>query len=105
MQKYLPVLNRFRFEYNTIFFLIVSLTDYLESAYCYNYVKKGKLMVDPHLLSDQRQATRWWQVLGPSFPYHQFVLGAVAPITIFYIFQNFDQPLTRCTNCLADAGQ
>ena len=94
MQKYLPVLNRFRFAYNAIFFLIVSLTDYSESAYYYNYVQKGNLMVNPQLLSDQRQATRWWQVLGPSFPYRQFVIGAVVSITIFYIFQNFGQPLT-----------
>jgi len=44
-------------------------------------------------MSSQQQTSPWWQILGPHFPYQQFVLGALVPITLYYAFQRFDQAL------------
>jgi len=45
-------------------------------------------------MTEQQRTAPWWQILGPNFPYQQFVLGALIPITIFYTFQRLDRAIT-----------
>ena len=33
------------------------------------------------------------QISGATFPYRQFILGALVPISLFYVFHRFEQPL------------
>jgi hypothetical protein len=34
------------------------------------------------------------QLSGANFPYRQVILGALVPISIFYVFHRDEQPLT-----------
>jgi hypothetical protein len=43
---------------------------------------------------DQQNTFDTWRTSGPSFPWRQLILGALAPITIFYTLHRLDQPLT-----------
>ena len=43
---------------------------------------------------DQQNTYYNWQTSGPSFPWRQLLLGALAPITIFYILHRVGHPLT-----------
>ena len=43
---------------------------------------------------DQQNTFDNWQTSGPSFPWRQLMLGALAPITIFYALHRLGQPLT-----------
>jgi hypothetical protein len=45
-------------------------------------------------MPEQRRTSPRWQIFGPNFPYQQFVLGALVPITLFYTFQRFDRAIT-----------
>ena len=51
-------------------------------------------MAERQQMTDRQQTSRWWQIFGSNFPYRQFGLGALIPITIFYTFQRFDQAIT-----------
>ncbi len=44
-----------------------------------------------HLRPQRSQS--WWQLLIQNFPVRQFILGALIPLMIFYIFKSFGQPL------------
>ncbi|MDX1412717.1 MAG: VC0807 family protein [Candidatus Promineifilaceae bacterium] len=44
-------------------------------------------------MASEKNKARWWQVLGPDFPYAQLVTGGLIPIFIFYIFSTLDQAL------------
>ncbi len=44
-------------------------------------------------MTREETSRRWWQILGPDFPYLQLVAGALIPIAIFYIFTRFDEAL------------
>lgn len=43
---------------------------------------------------DQQNTFNNWQTSGPSFPWRQLLLGALVPITIFYVLHRVGQPLT-----------
>ncbi len=45
-------------------------------------------------MADQQNTFDTWRTSGPSFPWRQLILGALVPITIFYILHRFGQPLT-----------
>jgi intracellular septation protein A len=45
-------------------------------------------------MADQQNTYYNWQTSGPRFPWRQLILGALVPITIFYILHRFGQPLT-----------
>jgi intracellular septation protein A len=51
-------------------------------------------MPEQQQMTEQQPTSSWWQILGPHFPYQQFVFGALVPITLFYTFQRFDQAIT-----------
>lgn len=51
-------------------------------------------MAERQQMTDQQQTSHWWRIFGPTFPYRQFGLGALIPITIFYTFQRVDQAIT-----------
>jgi len=44
-------------------------------------------------MANQQNTSRWWQIFGSNFPYRQFILGALVPITIFYSLYRFNRPL------------
>ena len=43
---------------------------------------------------DQQNTFNNWRTSGPSFPWRQLLLGALVPITIFYVLHRVGQPLT-----------
>jgi intracellular septation protein A len=45
-------------------------------------------------MTDQRDTFNEWQTSGPGFPWRQLILGALVPISIFYILHRFGRPLT-----------
>ena len=45
-------------------------------------------------MADQQNTFDTWRASGPGFPWRQLLLGALAPITIFYALHRFGQPLT-----------
>lgn len=45
-------------------------------------------------MTDQQNTSPPVQLSGANFPYRQFILGALAPISFFYVFHRFGQPLT-----------
>jgi hypothetical protein len=45
-------------------------------------------------MADPEQAPTWWQLMRQNFKWKQFILGALIPITLFYIFYRLDRPLT-----------
>jgi len=52
-------------------------------------------------MEDQQNTFDNWRTSGPSFPWRQLMLGALAPITIFYALHRLGQPLT---GALLDIG-
>ena len=45
-------------------------------------------------MTDSQNSSSPVPVSGANFPYRQFILGALVPISFFYIFHRFGQPLT-----------
>ena len=45
-------------------------------------------------MTDQQNISSPVQLSGANFPYRQFSLGALIPISFFYVFHRFGQPLT-----------
>ena len=45
-------------------------------------------------MTDQQNKSAPLQISGTTFPYRQFILGALVPISLFYVFHRFGQPLT-----------
>jgi intracellular septation protein A len=45
-------------------------------------------------MTDQQNKSAPLQISGTTFPYRQFILGALVPISFFYVFHRFEQPLT-----------
>jgi intracellular septation protein A len=45
-------------------------------------------------MTDQQQIFDNWRESGPRFPWRQLILGALVPITIFYVLHRLGQPLT-----------
>ena len=48
-------------------------------------------------MTDQQNMSPPVQLSGANFPYRQFILGALAPISFFYVFHRFGRPLTGAT--------
>jgi len=44
-------------------------------------------------MTDQQNISAPLQLSGANFPYRQFILGALVPISFFYAFHRFGQPL------------
>ncbi len=44
-------------------------------------------------MTDQQNPSAPLQISGANFPYRQFILGALVPISFFYAFHRFGQPL------------
>ena len=44
-------------------------------------------------MTDQQNSSAPLQISGANFPYRQFILGALVPISFFYAFHRFGQPL------------
>ena len=44
-------------------------------------------------MTDQQSISSPLQLSGANFPYRQFILGALVPISFFYAFHRFGQPL------------
>lgn len=44
-------------------------------------------------MSHQNQPQTWWHSMKQNFPWKQFIIGALIPILIFYLFHRFDKPL------------
>ena len=44
-------------------------------------------------MTDQQNPSAPLQISGANFPYRQFILGALVPISLFYAFHRFGQPL------------
>ena len=45
-------------------------------------------------MEDQQKTFDKWRESGPSFPWRQLMLGALAPISIFYVLHRLGQPLS-----------
>jgi len=45
-------------------------------------------------MTDQQSTSSPVQISGANFPYRQFILGALVPISFFYVFHRYGQPLT-----------
>lgn len=45
-------------------------------------------------MTDSQNTSVGGLVSGANFPYRQFILGALVPISFFYVFHRFGQPLT-----------
>jgi intracellular septation protein A len=45
-------------------------------------------------MTDRQNISAPLQISGANFPYRQFILGALVPISFFYAFHRFGQPLT-----------
>ena len=44
-------------------------------------------------MTDQPNTSSPVEISGANFPYRQFILGALAPISFFYVFHRYGQPL------------
>ena len=44
-------------------------------------------------MTDQQDTAASGQISRANFPYRQFILGALVPISLFYAFHRFEQPL------------
>ena len=44
-------------------------------------------------MTDQQTTSAPPQISRANFPYRQFILGALVPISLFYVFHRFEQPL------------
>ncbi len=44
-------------------------------------------------MTDQQDTATGGQISRANFPYRQFILGTLVPISFFYIFHRFDRPL------------
>lgn len=44
-------------------------------------------------MTDQQDTASGGQITRANFPYRQFILGALVPISLFYVFHRFEQPL------------
>jgi len=44
-------------------------------------------------MPDQQNTFEKWQTSGPSFPWRQLIVGALVPISIFYVLYRLGQPL------------
>jgi intracellular septation protein A len=49
---------------------------------------------DENRMTDQQNTSLPFQISGSNFPYRQFILGALVPISFFYTFNRFGRPLT-----------
>jgi hypothetical protein len=45
-------------------------------------------------MTNQNPPQTWWEMMRQNFPLRQFIIGALIPIAIFYIFHRFGKPLT-----------
>jgi intracellular septation protein A len=45
-------------------------------------------------MTDQQNTSPPAQLSGANFPYRQFILGALVPISFFYVFHRYGKPLT-----------
>jgi len=45
-------------------------------------------------MTNQQTTSAPLQISGANFPYRQFILGALVPISFFYVFHRFERPLT-----------
>ena len=45
-------------------------------------------------MTNQQQLQNWWHLMRQNFPWRQFIIGALIPIVLFYIFYRLDKPLT-----------
>ena len=45
-------------------------------------------------MTDQQNISSPVQLSGANFPYRQFILGALVPISFFYVFHRSEKPLT-----------
>ena len=45
-------------------------------------------------MTDQLNTSSPVEISGANFPYRQFILGALVPISFFYVFHRFEKPLT-----------
>jgi hypothetical protein len=45
-------------------------------------------------MTNQKQPQTWWHLMRQNFPWRQFIIGALLPIVVFYIFYRLDKPLT-----------
>lgn len=45
-------------------------------------------------MADQQKTFDSWRESGPRFPWRQLIVGALAPITIFYVLHRLGRPLT-----------
>ena len=49
---------------------------------------------DGREMTDQQNGSGSLQISESNFPYRQFILGALVPVSFFYVFHRFGQPLT-----------
>jgi hypothetical protein len=45
-------------------------------------------------MENQNKPKTWWHSMRQDFPWKPFIIGALIPILIFYLFHRFDKPLT-----------
>jgi hypothetical protein len=45
-------------------------------------------------MENQNQPKTWWRSMRQHFPWKQFIIGALVPIIIFYLFHRVDKSLT-----------
>jgi len=45
-------------------------------------------------MTDQLNTSSPVEISGANFPYRQFILGALVPVSFFYVFHRFEMPLT-----------
>ena len=52
-------------------------------------------------MTEQQNTSPQLQISGTNFPYRQFILGALVPITVFYILHHFNRPLVGALLAIA----
>ena len=52
-------------------------------------------------MTEQQKTPPQWQLSGANFPYRQFVLGALMPITFFYTMHRLNRPLVGALLAIA----
>ena len=52
-------------------------------------------------MEDQQKTFENWRESGPRFPWRQLLIGALAPITIFYVLHRLGRPLTGALLAIA----
>ncbi len=45
-------------------------------------------------MTNQKPTQPWWESMRQNFPLRQFIIGALIPIAVFYVFHRFGKPLT-----------